>query len=224
MEGQKLLWIVFSVVLFVVVVLASVLYFLRPGQAQPAVAVSTGAAELDTYEYVRGSTTDLPVTATPETTGSLDIVVGEEPAGTTGAVATTGAATTTPAATTVTPAPVKARASTATTTAAPVTTPRAATTTTTRPAATPKPVVTTPTRLFWIQTASFRNRGGAEAMAASLGEKGIAGRLQVSDVGGKPFYRVRVGPYTNRDEAEKFLSWIKGVKGLEQSYISVVTP
>jgi DedD protein len=76
--------------------------------------------------------------------------------------------------------------------------------------------------VFWIQTASFRSRTGAEAMAADLGDKGIPGRLQVSDVGGKPFYRVRVGPYTNRDEAEKFLSWIKGVDGLENSYISVV--
>ena len=78
--------------------------------------------------------------------------------------------------------------------------------------------------MLWLRRASFQSRSGAEAMAASLTQKGIAGRLQVRDVGGKPFYRVRVGPYTNRDEAEKFLAWIKAVDGLEQSYISVVNP
>jgi DedD protein len=76
--------------------------------------------------------------------------------------------------------------------------------------------------VYWIQTASFRSRTGAEAMAANLGDKGIPGRLQVSDVGGQPYFRVRVGPYTSRQEAEKFLAWIKGLAGLEQSYISVV--
>jgi DedD protein len=57
----------------------------------------------------------------------------------------------------------------------------------------------------------------------SLGQKGITGRIQVSDVGGQAYYRVRVGPYTSRAEAEKFLAWIKGVRGLEQSYVSAVT-
>ncbi|MFW6387745.1 MAG: SPOR domain-containing protein, partial [bacterium] len=36
-------------------------------------------------------------------------------------------------------------------------------------------------------------------------------------------YRVRVGPYDNRNEAQKFLSWIQELEGFEQSYVSLVT-
>ncbi len=217
MEGQKLLWIVFSVVLFVVVVLASALYFLRPQGAEPAVAGAAAVAgAFDTYEYVRGVSPVLPVEE-PQGQGAMPevVVVGEE-APTVALAVPVAPPVVSPAAPAVSPAPKPAEATRQRT--APAAAPRTAAPT--RQA--PRPATAAPGRVYWIQTASFRSRTGAEVMAESLGDKGIPGRLQVSDVDGRPYYRVRVGPYTSRQEAEKFLAWIKGVKGLEQSYISVV--
>jgi DedD protein len=225
MEDQKLLWIVFSVVLFAVVVLASVLYFLKPKGTEPALAASGAAptAGFDTYEYVRGSSPALPVeTPQPAAGTDLQIVVGEEPL-----PAPSGETTpVTPAARTaqqVAPAsaPTSRPAAAKPAAAAPAaTTARAAPKASVKTA--PAPAPSQPTRVYWIQTASFKSRTGAEAMVATLAESGVTGRVQVGDVGGQPYYRVRVGPYTSRDEADKFLSWIRGVRGLEQSYISVV--
>lgn len=222
MEDQKLLWIVFSVVLFAVVVLASVLYFLKPRATEPVLAVAAGSAGeavgFDTYEYVRGSSPVLPVEDRTEGKQRLQIVVGEEPAAGVQSAAPMETAPRTE------PRPADQPKPSAAASAPPrTTTPKAA------PApmkASPKPTPQTaqaqPAQVFWIQTASFTNRSGAETMVASLGQKGITGRIQVSDQAGQPYYRVRVGPYTSRGEAEKFLIWIKAVKGLEQSYISVV--
>ena len=222
MEDQKLLWIVFSVVLFVVVVLASVLYLLKPKASEPVLAVSpaTQGAEFDTYEYVRGASPALPLRSGAKGSGDLQIVVGEESAAS--AAATTegssppsvgkaqGAASGEPKRVGPEPSADAAPAvrAPAPRTEAPKSASRAA---------------SQPGRIYWIQTASFKSRSSAESMVATLGEKGITGRVQVSDVGGQAYYRVRVGPYTSRDEAEKFLSWIKGVKGLEQSYVSAVS-
>ena len=36
------------------------------------------------------------------------------------------------------------------------------------------------------------------------------------------FFRVRIGPYASRVEAEKFLAWVQRVDGLDGSYISEV--
>jgi DedD protein len=228
MEDQKLLWIVFSVVLFAVVVLASVLYFLKPQAAEPAVAAVGGsqpAAAFDTYEYVRGASPVLPVRPSDGADRGLEIVVGEA------ADAATAPATEALPATKAEPRSVDQPAASPVAPAAPKAAARAAASPKAgSPAAAPapaapaaKPQASQPSKVYWIQTASFRSRGGAEAMVGTLGQKGITGRIQVSDQSGQPYYRVRVGPYTSRDEAEKFLSWIKGVKGLEQSYISAVT-
>jgi hypothetical protein len=100
MEDQKLLWIVFSVVLFAVVVLASVLYFLKPTTTEPAVAMATAGpptgAGIDTYEYVRGTSSVLPMEGQRPGERELQVVVGEEPAAQGGPAATAPAATAQP--------------------------------------------------------------------------------------------------------------------------------
>jgi hypothetical protein len=42
------------------------------------------------------------------------------------------------------------------------------------------------------------------------------------DVGDQTYFRVRIGPFENTGEAEKFLAWIKNVNGFESSYVSQV--
>jgi DedD protein len=233
MEDQKILWIVFSVVLFAVVVLASVLYFLKPAATEPVLATAgttqgTGSG-FDTYEYVRGTSQTPPLEPSTKpaagTDQGLEIVVGEQPADSSAASAATtpvapaakaqprAAVPSKPAAGAVSAAKPTPGAKPAATAEKPAP----------KPAAAAKPAASTPIRVYWIQTASFKNRSAAEAMVGALGQKGLTGRVQVGDVLGQPYFRVRVGPYTSRGEAEKFLGWIRAVKGLEQSYISAVS-
>ena len=75
---------------------------------------------------------------------------------------------------------------------------------------------------FWIQVASFTSRGRADAVDRQLHEHGVASRIMTRSDGDRLFYRVRVGPYANEREAEKFLSWVRSVNGLDSSYISRV--
>jgi DedD protein len=76
---------------------------------------------------------------------------------------------------------------------------------------------------YWIQAGSYKERNKAEILNNTLAEKGLPGRILTKEVNGTTYYRVRIGPYPIREEAEKFLIWIKELNGLEKSYISKVT-
>jgi cell division protein FtsN len=75
---------------------------------------------------------------------------------------------------------------------------------------------------YWIQAGSFSSAARADEVSRRLGEQGLAPRTTTRDLNGKTHFRVRVGPYTSRAEAEKFLGWIRELKGFETSYISMV--
>ncbi len=75
---------------------------------------------------------------------------------------------------------------------------------------------------YWIQAASYRSQSRAEETRDNLSQKGWDGRIVTRDVGGELYYRVRLGPYQTEAEAGKFLSWIRDIKSFEASYISQV--
>ena len=52
--------------------------------------------------------------------------------------------------------------------------------------------------------------------------KGLGSRVFSYTSKGETFFRVRVGPYTNKGEADKFLALVQQVQGLEASYVSMV--
>ena len=72
---------------------------------------------------------------------------------------------------------------------------------------------------FWVQTGSFTTVAGAEGVKNTLTEKGIASIIENRVLDGTTYYRVRVGPYTSRNEADYWLSLIKSIKGFEDSQI-----
>ncbi len=76
---------------------------------------------------------------------------------------------------------------------------------------------------YEIQVGSYKTRSRAETVSEMLDDLGLAGIIRTRDIGGATYFRVRIGPYQNQDEASKFLTWLKGVEGLEDSYISQVT-
>lgn len=75
---------------------------------------------------------------------------------------------------------------------------------------------------YWIQAGSFSSRSRAENSSQSLSEKGFSNLITIKTVGSDDYYRVRMGPYASKAEAEKFLAWVKGIDSYEKSYISQV--
>ena len=131
----------------------------------------------------------------------------------------------TPAATPAVRAIPTSGARTATTPAAgdsPATTRSSAQPTTVRPAPLAKLTPVAPLREFWVQVGSFASRSRANALGQRLSDQGIVSRVTTRSTGADVFFRVRVGPYASRVEAEKFLAWVQRVDGLDGSYISEV--
>ncbi len=264
MEGKKVLWVVFSIALALVVILAAGLFLLRPRPPKSSEASGAAAPSLrgyDPYEYVRG--TSAPPGLTPPTGPQPKvIVVGEppaqepapqerageppaqepaqEPAPPERAGAPPERATATAAAPPLGrqsglpqppvaqrgPPPERAPPERAGAAAKPaaaqvrqpaqrVGTPRERV----RTAARPKAVSVTE---YWIQAGSFSSAARADEVSRRLEERGLTPRTTTRDLNGKTHFRVRVGPYTNKAEAEKFLGWIRELKGFETSYISMV--
>ena len=114
-------------------------------------------------------------------------------------------------------------------------TPARTTTRTTAPAstapaaATPAPAPTASTAArpaagrthndFWVQTGSFSTVARAEGVKDTLAGKGITSIIENRDIEGTTYYRVRVGPYTTRNEADYWLSLIQSINGFESSQV-----
>lgn len=75
---------------------------------------------------------------------------------------------------------------------------------------------------YWIQVGSFSTLNGAEKAKERIAVKGFTASIHTTSVEGKNFYRVRIGPYEKKNEADKFLYWIKEIDGFDKSYVSKV--
>lgn len=86
----------------------------------------------------------------------------------------------------------------------------------------PKLAPKLPLHEFWVQVGSFASRARANALEQRLSDHGIISRVTTRSTDAEVFFRVRVGPYGSRKEAEKFLAWVQQVDGMDGSYISEV--
>ncbi|HDQ14529.1 MAG TPA: SPOR domain-containing protein [Sediminispirochaeta sp.] len=75
---------------------------------------------------------------------------------------------------------------------------------------------------YWIQTGSYTSKNRAAKIKAELDDLGLNGRILSKEIDGTTYYRVRVGPYEEKGEADKFLGWVKNRESFENSYISQV--
>ncbi|HEY9595659.1 MAG TPA: SPOR domain-containing protein [Spirochaetia bacterium] len=229
MERQRIFWVVLAVSVFVVIVLVAGVLLLRqhPATAASAPSVSTLSGNgTQVYEYqkepVPGSTTTGTTTGKPSDQQTLHFYIGEgggpagqqspaqaapsQPPATPETAPSTIAPDTAPPPQTVAPAPKQTVA------AAPKA--PAAKAPQTRPAQR--------TNQYWIQTGSYKSQTKAEDLVAMLAGKGLTGRLFSTTANNDTFYRVRIGPYASKAEAEKFLGIVKQLQGLEASFISMV--
>ena len=75
---------------------------------------------------------------------------------------------------------------------------------------------------YWIQAGSYGSNSRANFARDLLAEKGITSTIQTRELESGTFFRVRIGPYMNSDEAAKFLDWVKNLDGFQESYITEV--
>lgn len=225
MERNRVLWVIFSISLFLVVVLGVGLYLLRPvpekGREAAAQAAAPGSG-FDAFEYVRGRS-ELPgVEQTVAPAGPEDVIIvigegGQTPAALPASALPAAAPPSEPlAAAPRTPAPPAA--SLAPKTGAPSARGARSLQSAPEPSRTTKSVTE-----YWIQMVSVSSLGSAEEAARSLEQKGLAPVVTTRELSGKTYYRVRVGPYPTKAEAEKFLQWVRGLEGYESSYIAMAS-
>ena len=72
---------------------------------------------------------------------------------------------------------------------------------------------------YWVQTGAFSTVAKAQGVKETLANKGITSIIENRDVDGKTLFRVRVGPYTSKNEADYWLSLIKSIGGFEDSQV-----
>ena len=252
MEQQKVLWIVFSVTLFlVVVVVVGFVWFLpsdketEPGEfaagAEPSDRVFDPIVWVRDDEEVPGITEETGTgEGAKEMEGDLLLVYGE--AETTADVsqggpvsevkatgvrvveavpAATGTAVTAPGVTMTTSLPAAVSSAVAATQVKSGAAGAVVAETRSVAAASRAPATEQVTQ-YWIQAGSFKSQSRAELTQAQLAEKGWNTRIISRDVGGKIYFRVRLGPFDTEGEAGKFLSWITDIDSFESSYISQV--
>jgi len=87
-----------------------------------------------------------------------------------------------------------------------------------------KPAVAKPSKSFdssnfWIQTGAFSTIKYAEGAKDYLAARGISSVIEDPVINGKTWYRVRVGPYTTRDEANYWLALVKSIDGFSTSQV-----
>lgn len=212
--------------------------------AQPdgSAAKPAGPASVDAVEWARNPSAvagikDAPPPSASAQGGSINIYFGEQPAPPAPAPARTASDGSTvidiplpsapKAPTEIVPAPAADKAPAAVPAAvraepakkapeAPAAKPAA------KPAPKAAPAAKPASDTYWVQTGAFAAKARAEAAKATLARKGISSLVETKDVDGKTLFRVRVGPYASKAEAEYWLSLVKTVEGFGESYVSLL--
>ena len=77
---------------------------------------------------------------------------------------------------------------------------------------------------YWIQTGSFSSKINAEKARDTLAARYLSAEIFTKDQAGKTSFRVRVGPYKSKTEAEYWLGTITEMKDFAGSFVSEVKP
>lgn len=96
-----------------------------------------------------------------------------------------------------------------------------------QPQTTPKPVQTPtaapqPKKMsprFYIQAGSFSTLANAERAQQMLADNDIRSIIETRNINGKTWYRLLVGAYASKDEANRFKPTVQAVKGFENAMI-----
>lgn len=73
--------------------------------------------------------------------------------------------------------------------------------------------------VYWVQVGSFQSQTQAETLSSRLGSRGLHGTITTFRNDDVTLYRVRLGPFTHRAEAEAFLNRLKAAGGFEGAFV-----
>ncbi|MBI9100334.1 MAG: SPOR domain-containing protein [Spirochaetaceae bacterium] len=77
--------------------------------------------------------------------------------------------------------------------------------------------------VYWIQVGSYNDMTKAEEVRDYLQTQNISSEIQTKSVSGKTYFRVRIGAFQTKGEADRFLDPIKTMKNFEESYVVQTT-
>ncbi len=73
---------------------------------------------------------------------------------------------------------------------------------------------------YFVQAGAFRTQADADAQRAKLAMLGWEARVSEREQNGRPVFRVRVGPFAKRDDAEPLKDKLDGT-GVESALVRV---
>ena len=73
---------------------------------------------------------------------------------------------------------------------------------------------------YFVQAGAFRTQGDADAQRAKLAMLGWEARISEREQNGRPVFRVRVGPFTKRGDAEQLKQKLDGA-GVDSALVRV---
>ena len=83
------------------------------------------------------------------------------------------------------------------------------------------PAVRTASQAYWVQVISSPNLDTAEQAQRTLAERQLGTRIMTRDINGTIYYRLRLGPFALRTEAEKFLDSVLEIRQFSDAMIFV---
>lgn len=86
---------------------------------------------------------------------------------------------------------------------------------------TKQPLASTRQETYWVQVFSTIDRTRALSIKDELAQRGITSTIVAKNINDELYYRLRIGPYYNKAESDKFLSWVKQIRQYKDAYISV---
>ena len=76
---------------------------------------------------------------------------------------------------------------------------------------------------YWVQVFSSADSSRAESIREELAGRGLSSSVQAREVNGLPRYRVRLGAFEGKSEAEHYAETVRSIPGYESSYV-VIAP
>ncbi len=74
---------------------------------------------------------------------------------------------------------------------------------------------------YWVQVIASKNVSTAESIRDSLAEKGLPAHVMTQDTGNEIVYRVRLGAFDTKAEAENYAGTIREIEGFMDSYVTI---
>ncbi|MBO4440168.1 MAG: SPOR domain-containing protein [Spirochaetaceae bacterium] len=204
-QNKSSLWILFAAGIFLCVVIGAALILWRPSVKDPVISsVNQPVSSQTTDTWMNPATTVEPTVTlnagesaavNAELAGPTTIDLNALPAADDFTTVRDDTAATVTASTAAPAAPAATVSKPVVTEAAPVVTKKPAQTA----AAAPKKTTVTE---YWIQTGSFSSREYAENAQDIIASYKIDSEIFTKEVNGKTWYRVRMGPYKTKTEAD----------------------